>query len=352
MTPEECRRILGVSADAGPEAIRQAYIDLARVWHPDRFQSDERLRRIAEEHFQQVSQAYTALKHRGPAQAASASRYAAEGATAAATEDPPDEPPQPVWRRNPRQAAGRPWIQWPVRPRLRWSWRLDRLGLPQVLLALILVAAPFAAAFELVPLLRVPEFDSSLIASRAFQPRILTPMSTIDTSSDLRTAADELTAWAAGDAVDLWKPAGTADAPRRVEHTAALAPAPRVHPEARRPAPPPPNGSELLEPVRGGAGELRLLNDSSLEAVVRLVRRNSAAMRAIYIAPNSAATIASIAVGVYDLDVDLGHDFDAEHLRFGSSRVTPAPLGPFQFAEITSDTGISGNRYDVVLKPR
>ena len=37
---------------------------------------------------------------------------------------------------------------------------------------------------------------------------------------------------------------------------------------------------------------------------------------------------------------------------FGSSRFSPMPLGPFQFAEITSEAGVSGNRYDVVLNPR
>jgi curved DNA-binding protein CbpA len=58
VSDKECRRILNVPADASPETIRQAYLDLARVWHPDRFQSDERLRKIAEEHLCEVNAAY------------------------------------------------------------------------------------------------------------------------------------------------------------------------------------------------------------------------------------------------------------------------------------------------------
>jgi hypothetical protein len=352
MTAEECRRILGVAADARPEAIRQAYIDLARVWHPDRFQADERLRRIAEEHLQQVNQAYAALKNRGPFEAAAgAARTGAQRSTgtasAAATEDPPYAPPkpQPAW--TPRRPAT------PFRkPRLPYA-------AGRIAMVAALAAAPFFAALKVVPLLRVPVFDSDLAAAHAFQPRILTPMSSIDASSDLRTAADALTEWAHGDAVDLWKPAGT-DTPRTQPASVSTASGPtasampaRTRPVRKQPvAPPPANGAELLPAGRGGAGELGLSNHSDLEAIVELVNRGRGTTRAVYIAPNSSATIHSIGIGVYDLYVDLGHELDAEHLRFGTSRSTPAPLGPFRFAEITSDTGVSGNRYDVVLNPR
>src|ERR1039458_7401420 len=37
---------------------------------------------------------------------------------------------------------------------------------------------------------------------------------------------------------------------------------------------------------------------------------------------------------VYFLYVDLGKDLDVEHLKFLSGRVTPTPLGPFQFLHI------------------
>src|SRR5271157_418244 len=343
MNPEGCWQILGVAPGASPEAIRQAYLDLARVWHPDRFQSDEHLRRIAEEHFQEVNRAYTALKNYRPASAAAgAARTAGKAnATATATEEPPGAPPEPAWGPPP------PAFRKPRRPG----------SLVQAALGAALVAAPFFAVFKILPLLRVPVFDSDLIASRALQPRILAPSRIIDASSDLRSAANTLTEWANGGVIDLWKPAGTSAPQARI----ASDPTPPIRPERKPPAaqqaqktvaPPPASGTDLLPAGRGGAGELRLSNHSDLEAIVELVGRNRTIVRAVYIAPNSSATIQSIGIGVYDLQVDLGRDLDREHLRFATRRFTPTPLGPFQFGEITSENGVSGNRYDVVLNPR
>ncbi|MGA3019070.1 MAG: DnaJ domain-containing protein [Bryobacteraceae bacterium] len=340
MNTEECWRILGVPADAGPEVIRQAYLDLARVWHPDRFQSDDHLRRIAEEHFQEVNRAYTTLKNYRPAPAASGAARTAGNATATATEEPQYAPPEPAW-------SPPPAFRKPRRPG----------SLVQTALVAAVVAAPFFALFKILPLLRVPVLDMDLIASRAFQPRILAPSRILDASSDVRSAAETLTEWANGDVIDLWKPAGTSAPEARVPSE----PAPHIRPERKPPAapqaqktaaPPPASGADLLPAGRGGAGALRLSNHSDLEAIVKLVSRNRTIVRAVYIAPNSSATIQSIGIGVYELHVDLGRDLDKEHLRFGSSRFTPTPLGPFQFAEITSENGVSGNRYDIVLNPR
>ena len=102
---EESRRILGVSADATTASIRQAYLDLARVWHPDRFQSDERLRKIAEDHLREINEAYAVLKNRRRQAAASG-----EGATAAEKPPParPDSGPRPQWTSWTPQPSVRP----------------------------------------------------------------------------------------------------------------------------------------------------------------------------------------------------------------------------------------------------
>jgi curved DNA-binding protein CbpA len=55
-------QVLGVAVDATEEQIRQAYHDLARVWHPDRFHSDRRLREMAQERLLEINRAYTILK--------------------------------------------------------------------------------------------------------------------------------------------------------------------------------------------------------------------------------------------------------------------------------------------------
>ena len=56
--------ILGVPRDAGDEAVRSAYVDLAKRTHPDRFSgSSDAIKRLAEEVFGFVSRAFEALSH-------------------------------------------------------------------------------------------------------------------------------------------------------------------------------------------------------------------------------------------------------------------------------------------------
>jgi hypothetical protein len=61
MSPERALSILGVAPGAASEQIRQAYLDLVRVWHPDRFPSDDRLKKFAEEKLKEINEAYAAL---------------------------------------------------------------------------------------------------------------------------------------------------------------------------------------------------------------------------------------------------------------------------------------------------
>lgn len=57
-------------------------------------------------------------------------------------------------------------------------------------------------------------------------------------------------------------------------------------------------------------------------------------------------------LGVSSLHVELGRDPDRKGLRSRTGPVTPAPLGPFQFLEITSGKGRTGSHFDIPLKPR
>ena len=62
MTEADARRILHVTAAASPAEIRSAYLDLVKVWHPDRFQGDTRLLERAQRTLQQINDAYRLLE--------------------------------------------------------------------------------------------------------------------------------------------------------------------------------------------------------------------------------------------------------------------------------------------------
>jgi hypothetical protein len=58
--------ILDVAPLATQEEVRAAYLDLVKIWHPDRYQHEpERLRRKAEEKLKEIVEAYETLRARG-----------------------------------------------------------------------------------------------------------------------------------------------------------------------------------------------------------------------------------------------------------------------------------------------
>jgi hypothetical protein len=60
---ERALETLELDPDATPIEIKQAYRDLAKVWHPDRFpEDDSRLRKKAEEKLKEINEAYEILK--------------------------------------------------------------------------------------------------------------------------------------------------------------------------------------------------------------------------------------------------------------------------------------------------
>lgn len=70
-----CYEVLEISSGADAEAVRVAYHDLIRVWHPDRHGKDERLRRKADEKTRAVNAAYATLQvHLGHQNVASSAR--------------------------------------------------------------------------------------------------------------------------------------------------------------------------------------------------------------------------------------------------------------------------------------
>lgn len=65
-------RTLDLEPGASPEEVRQAWRDLAQVWHPDRFAGNERLREKAEQTLKQINEAYEGLRKLGTSPGAAA----------------------------------------------------------------------------------------------------------------------------------------------------------------------------------------------------------------------------------------------------------------------------------------
>jgi len=55
-------QLFGLKPGASAEEAKQAYRDLVRVWHPDRFEHDERLRMIAQNKLKEINGAYKVLE--------------------------------------------------------------------------------------------------------------------------------------------------------------------------------------------------------------------------------------------------------------------------------------------------
>src|SRR4051794_25196065 len=195
-------RILGVRSDATEEEIRQAYHDLARVWHPDRFQSDPRLQQVAQERLREIIAAYRTLK----------------GATRRKSEEQPfqrhDDFDQ--YRRAKNESRGEAFIKVPVsRMRSTVAQLTDsafRLLCDGRLLAKLVGAGAALLLLlnivRIVPLIRPPVLDMDLLAGRArlIRPQILSPARILDVGSDVKVAADILSEWARGEVLDLWTP--------------------------------------------------------------------------------------------------------------------------------------------------
>ncbi|HCK89926.1 MAG TPA: molecular chaperone DnaJ, partial [Gemmatimonadetes bacterium] len=61
MTTDDAYSILEVHNKASLQDVKEAFRDLAKVWHPDRFGDSERLRRRGEEKLKMVTEAYNLL---------------------------------------------------------------------------------------------------------------------------------------------------------------------------------------------------------------------------------------------------------------------------------------------------
>jgi len=66
MKPDTHYKVLELEPGASQDDIKQAYKDLAKVWHPDRFAGNPRLQHKAEEKLKRINTAYEFLKSYQP----------------------------------------------------------------------------------------------------------------------------------------------------------------------------------------------------------------------------------------------------------------------------------------------
>ena len=66
MEPRRAYRVLGMPHGAPKDEVKRAYLDLAQVWHPDRFEANDRLRAKAQQNLTRINEAYQVLKDYEP----------------------------------------------------------------------------------------------------------------------------------------------------------------------------------------------------------------------------------------------------------------------------------------------
>ena len=58
---DKYHELLGLAPGASDQELKEAYRDLAKVWHPDRFSHDPRLQQKAQEKLKEINEAYVGL---------------------------------------------------------------------------------------------------------------------------------------------------------------------------------------------------------------------------------------------------------------------------------------------------
>lgn len=327
---------LGVDPDATWDEVREAYLDLVRVWHPDRFQSDPQLRDKAQRRLQQINEAYHALK------------------SAPIFDGPLEPPPEPA--PHPTPAADRPAAPVYARAHRRpFAWVL---GLPfeKLLIWAAGCLLPLLSVALLINSLRVPSLDSVLTPGSLRRPTILMPSRMLDQLRGGTLDGGALADWARREGEGVWrslpKLGDRPSAPGAgVPKSAPNSPDSPPDRGTQRPPGTPANGTEVAwEGNSGGAGELRIINQTGKDVVATLVRTGTTEpLRAIYIQANHNARMRNIAVGVDDLVASAGDRFDRGKFRFLAGSQPLGRAGPFAFYQVTSARGSTGPHYEVLL---
>ncbi len=62
MNIKECYKVLEIEETNSLKEIKEAYRDIVFVWHPDRLESNQRVKKKAEKKLKEINSAYEKLK--------------------------------------------------------------------------------------------------------------------------------------------------------------------------------------------------------------------------------------------------------------------------------------------------
>jgi hypothetical protein len=272
---------------SGPE-IQQAYRDLVRVWHPDRFTHDPRLQKIAEQRLQEINTAYIALEKLQPT--------------------PPLAEPARLGRRM----------------RLPRSWGVQRPSITAIWLA-VLVIVMSLAAMRLYVFWNGPMDELVLIGKQARQ---------------------HIAVWAGPSLADAfygWNGVAPQSMDRFVGFYEATAPPDRRDVKVSRTATRVALRSDPSAGFRVGIGEIQLHNRTAEDTIVTLTakRGRTLPLRKMQLAAEGDLTLGGLGSDLYMVEVS-----------FLDGRRPRLRLGPFVMVQSETAAEQTADRYEITLKPK
>jgi hypothetical protein len=285
--------ILQLKLGASPLEIQQAYRDLVRVWHPDRFAHDPRLQKIAEQRLKEINTAYIALEklHR---------------------EAPLDE----------KITFDRRVHSWPrTSPR---SWGAPQPGAVTALWFAILLTAISVTAVRLYAFWNAPMRALAFIGEDARR---------------------HIALWAGPSLADAfygWNGIVPQSMDRFVGFYEATAPPDRRDVKVSRTSTKVALRSDPSAGFRAGIGEIQVHNRTDEDTVVLLTtkRARSFTLRKTTVAPQGDVTLGGLGSDLYMVDV-----------TFPNGRRPQMRLGPFVMVQTETAAEKTADRYEITLKP-
>lgn len=144
-------KILGIDYGASEEDIKQAYRDMAKIWHPDRFSNDPRLQKKADDKLQEINDAFQKVRDHW----LSSGNFAAAQVRRERSRPKPSTPQQE--KSPPKPPAGSPRAQAAKqhrRPRMFHPTPANKRILGMILLDVIVIVIIFLIASKIAPMFR------------------------------------------------------------------------------------------------------------------------------------------------------------------------------------------------------